>query len=75
MFSHFFIERPIFASVLSIVITLAGAVAVFNLYETGYTEPVAALAMVNMAIITVAIALAYKVGGGGIAGGREGATA
>src|SRR5438105_4763125 len=31
MFSHFFIERPIFASVLSIVITLAGAVAVFNL--------------------------------------------
>src|SRR3984957_18404579 len=31
MFSHFFIERPIFASVLSIVITLAGAVSVFNL--------------------------------------------
>ncbi len=31
MFSHFFIERPIFASVLSIVITLAGAVAVFHL--------------------------------------------
>ncbi|MHB1426849.1 MAG: efflux RND transporter permease subunit, partial [Gemmataceae bacterium] len=31
MFSHFFIERPIFASVLSIIITLAGAVAVFNL--------------------------------------------
>src|SRR3979411_2551813 len=30
-FSHFFIERPIFASVLSIVITLAGAVAVVNL--------------------------------------------
>jgi multidrug efflux pump len=31
MFSHFFIERPIFASVLSIVITLAGTVALFNL--------------------------------------------
>ncbi|HEY7424191.1 MAG TPA: efflux RND transporter permease subunit [Gemmataceae bacterium] len=31
MFSHFFIERPIFAAVLSIVITLAGAVATFNL--------------------------------------------
>src|SRR5579883_2300072 len=31
MFSHFFIERPIFASVLSIVITLAGTVAIFNL--------------------------------------------
>src|SRR5271168_3679513 len=31
MFSHFFIERPIFASVMSIVITLAGAVAALNL--------------------------------------------
>jgi multidrug efflux pump len=31
MFSHFFIERPIFASVLSIVITLAGVVALLNL--------------------------------------------
>src|SRR5262249_44842207 len=31
MFSHFFIERPIFASVLSIVIFLAGPVAVSNL--------------------------------------------
>jgi hydrophobe/amphiphile efflux-1 (HAE1) family protein len=31
MFSHFFIERPIFASVLSIVIILAGVVAAFNL--------------------------------------------
>jgi len=48
------------------------AVAVFNLYETGYTEPVAALAMVNMVIIGVAIALAYRVGGGSI-GRREGA--
>jgi iron(III) transport system permease protein len=31
------------------------AVAVYNLYETGYTEPVAALAMVNMAIIGTAL--------------------
>src|SRR5437764_6978953 len=31
MFSHFFIQRPIFASVLSIVINLAGAVAAFTL--------------------------------------------
>ena len=31
MFSHFFIDRPIFASVLSIVIFLAGAVSVVNL--------------------------------------------
>jgi iron(III) transport system permease protein len=39
------------------------AVAVYNLYETGYIEPVAALAMVNMAIIGVAISLAYRIGG------------
>src|SRR5690348_11876066 len=36
MFSHFFIERPIFASVLSIVITLAGAVAAVNLPVAQY---------------------------------------
>jgi iron(III) transport system permease protein len=39
------------------------AVAVYNLYETGYIEPVAALSMVNMAIIGVAIWLAYRIGG------------
>ena len=31
MFTRFFIDRPIFASVISIVITLAGALALFNL--------------------------------------------
>ena len=31
MISRFFIDRPIFASVLSIVITLAGAISVFRL--------------------------------------------
>ena len=31
MISRFFIDRPIFASVLSIVITLAGGIAVANL--------------------------------------------
>src|SRR5215475_2856570 len=31
MISHFFIDRPIFASVLSIVITLAGTIAIFAL--------------------------------------------
>ena len=36
MFSHFFIERPIFAAVLSIVIFLAGAVAAFNLPVAQY---------------------------------------
>jgi iron(III) transport system permease protein len=43
------------------------AVAVFNLYETGYVEPVAALAMINMAIIGAAIWLANRLAGGGIA--------
>src|SRR5215831_16885214 len=38
MFSHFFIERPIFASVLSIVITLAGAVEVINLPVAQYPQ-------------------------------------
>src|SRR5918911_4110260 len=38
MFSHFFIERPIFAAVLSIVITLAGAVAAFNLPVAQYPQ-------------------------------------
>src|SRR5438067_1576286 len=38
MFSHFFIERPIFASVLSIVIFLAGAVAVVNLPVAQYPQ-------------------------------------
>src|SRR3954464_11184851 len=40
------------------------AVAVYNLYQTGYIEPVAALAMINMVIIGVAIWLANWVGGG-----------
>jgi hydrophobe/amphiphile efflux-1 (HAE1) family protein len=36
--SRFFIDRPIFASVLSIVITLAGAVAVYSLPIAQYPE-------------------------------------
>jgi len=39
------------------------AVAIYNLYETGYIEPVAALAMVNMLIIGTAIFVAYRIGG------------
>jgi multidrug efflux pump subunit AcrB len=38
MISRFFIDRPIFASVLSIVITLAGAIALFTLPVTQYPE-------------------------------------
>src|SRR6516225_909222 len=38
MISHFFIDRPIFASVLSIIITLAGGVAVFALPIAQYPE-------------------------------------
>ena len=38
MISHFFIDRPIFASVLSIVVVLAGGVAVFTLPVAQYPE-------------------------------------
>src|SRR3954469_1933678 len=38
MFSRFFIDRPIFASVLSIVITLAGGIAVFTLPIAQYPD-------------------------------------
>src|ERR1700757_4593396 len=38
MFSHFFIKRPIFASVMSIVITIAGLVAVINLPLAQYPQ-------------------------------------
>jgi multidrug efflux pump len=38
VFSRFFIKRPIFASVLSILITLAGGIAVFTLPVTQYPE-------------------------------------
>jgi multidrug efflux pump len=38
MFSRFFIDRPIFASVLSIVITLAGSIVLFTLPVTQYPE-------------------------------------
>jgi multidrug efflux pump subunit AcrB len=38
VFSVFFIDRPIFATVISVVITLAGAVAVFTLPVAQYPE-------------------------------------
>ncbi len=38
MISHFFIDRPIFAAVLSIVLTIAGAVAVFTLPVAQYPD-------------------------------------
>ena len=37
-FSHFFIERPIFASVLAIVVTLTGVIAFFGLPVAQYPE-------------------------------------
>jgi len=36
--SHFFIDRPIFAAVISIIITLLGAVAYFSLPVAQYPE-------------------------------------
>src|SRR4051812_39631709 len=38
MFSKFFIDRPIFASVLSIIITLAGGIAVLSLPIAQYPD-------------------------------------
>ncbi len=38
MFSRFFIHRPIFASVLSIIVTLGGLIAVFTLPVAQYPE-------------------------------------
>ena len=40
------------------------AVAIYNLYETGSIEPVAALAMINMAIVGAAILIASRLGSG-----------
>lgn len=40
------------------------AVAIYNLYETGYVEPVSALAIINMIIIGVAIVIANRLGRG-----------
>ncbi len=38
MFAHFFIDRPIFAGVISVIITLAGGVFVFGLPIAQYPE-------------------------------------
>jgi iron(III) transport system permease protein len=46
------------------------AVAVYNLYETGYLEAVAALAVVTMLIITAAIGLAMRLGRSAVVGER-----
>jgi iron(III) transport system permease protein len=58
------------------------AVAVYNLYETGRTEPVAALAIINVVIIGTAILIANRLGGtrigpktGGAAAVRTGVSA
>ena len=46
------------------------AVAVYNLYETGALEAVAALSIVTMVIITVAVAVASRLGRGATAAER-----
>src|SRR3954462_5580121 len=38
MFARFFIDRPVFATVLSIIITLAGGLALYNLPIAQYPE-------------------------------------
>ncbi len=47
MFSRFFIDRPIFATVLSIVITLGGGLAVFNLPLAQYPPVTPPIVRVN----------------------------
>ena len=37
-FTHFFVERPIFATVLSVLIVLVGSIAYFNLPVSQYPE-------------------------------------
>ena len=37
-FSHFFIDRPIFASVISIILTIVGAISYFTLPVSEYPE-------------------------------------
>src|SRR5262245_52446035 len=37
-FSHFFVDRPIFASVMSIIIFIVGLIAIFNLPISEYPE-------------------------------------
>jgi iron(III) transport system permease protein len=51
------------------------AVAIYNLYETGYTEPVAALAIVNMVIIGCALFFATRLANGWDASQSRGPTA
>ncbi len=52
--------------------TMTLAVAVYNLYENGYLEPVAALSIVNMFIIGAAMWLARRLGRGGSAARSRG---
>jgi iron(III) transport system permease protein len=48
------------------------AVAVYNLYETGYLGPVAALAILTTLLITAATALAARAGRGPAGADRAG---
>ena len=38
MFAHFFIDRPIFAMVVSLIIVIAGGVAMFSLPIAQYPD-------------------------------------
>ena len=46
-FSHFFIQRPIFAAMLSLVILIAGAISLFQLPISEYPEVVPPTVVVN----------------------------
>ena len=78
MFSKFFIDRPIFASVLSIVITLAGGIAVLSLPIAQYpdiTPPTVEVAAyypgANAQVVADTVAAGPSAGDGSASPGRD----
>ena len=52
--SHYCIDRPIFASVISIIITLAGAVAMHVKVGDPFRKSVPALAVLSLSAVIIA---------------------
>ena len=69
-FTHFFIDRPIFATVLSVLLTIAGAIALRTLpiailmfndkYATNYGQIFAASIIALLPVILIYIAFQKK---------------
>ena len=58
MFSHFFIDRPIFATVISIVIVLVGLAAMMTLPIAQYPE-------ITPPVVTISVPVVGLAGWGG----------